>query len=161
MAIAQEEAMFFLYLLLWLIFSMRISVEIMAAGAVIAILLYRFACVYMDYKIANDYKLIRKAGVAVGYVFIVVWETSKAVVGVLRIVFSRTINVQPKIKYFRTAVNSEPTLAVLANVITLMPGSVVVALEKGLFCIHCLDDSLVENIQDSPPVRQLRKIEDS
>jgi len=151
--------MFFLYLLLWVIFSMRLSVGIMVAGVVISAIIYRFACVHMDYKIANDYKLIRKGILAFRYCFIVVWETTKAVVSVLRIVFSRTIKVQPKIIYFRTDVKTNPVLAVLANSITLMPGSVVIALENGLFCVHCLDDSLVQNIEDSPPVRQLREFE--
>ena len=151
--------MFFLYLILWLIFSMRLSVGIMVAGVVISALLYRFACIHMNYKIANDYRLVRKCFLALQYVVILVWETAKAVVGVLRIVFSRTIKAQPKIKYFRTGVKSGPIQAVLANSFTLMPGSVVVALEDGLFCIHCLDDSLVENIEDSTPVRQLRKLE--
>jgi len=151
--------MFFLYLLLWLIFSMQLSVGIMVAGVVISSLIYRFACVHMDYKIANDYKLIRKGFLALKYCFIVVWETTKAVVSVLKIVFSRTIKVQPKLIYFRTDVKTNPMLAVLANSITLMPGSVVVSLEDGLFCVHCLDDSLVQNIEDSPPVRQLRELE--
>lgn len=152
--------MFFLYLLLWLVFSMRLSVGIMIAGVVISALIYKFACVHMNYKIANDYKLIRKGFLAVQYGFIVVWETAKSVIAVLRIVFSRTIKVQPKIMYFTTGVKTPPVLAVLANSITLMPGSVVIALEKGLFCIHCLDPSLVDNIENSAPVRQLERIEE-
>jgi multisubunit Na+/H+ antiporter MnhE subunit len=114
----------------------------------------------MNYKIANDYKLIRKGFLALQYGFILVWETAKSVIAVLRIVFSRTIKVQPKIMYFTTGVKTPPVLAVLANSITLMPGSVVIALEKGLFCIHCLDPSLVDNIENSAPVRQLERIEE-
>ena len=152
--------MFFLYLLLWLVFSMRISVEVMAAGAIISIAVYRFACVHMDYKIAGDYRLIRKWLLVLQYAVILVWETAKAVVAVLRIVFSRSIVVQPRITYFRTALKTKPALAVLANSITLMPGSVVIGLEDGKFCIHCLDIKLVKDIEDSAPVQQLRKIEE-
>ena len=151
--------MFFLYLLLWLIFSMRLSVQIMVAGVIISALIYRFACAHMEYKIVHDYKLVRRCFLALQYTLILLWETTKAVIGVLRIVFSPTLKARPKIMYFRTGIKSNPVLAVLANSITLMPGSVVVALEDGLFCIHCLDDSLVENIENSAPVRQLRKFE--
>jgi len=152
--------MFFLYLVLWLIFSMRLSVGIVIAGVVISAALYRFAYRHMEYSFTNDYKLVRKCFLGIQYALILVWETAKSVIGVLRIVFSPTIKVQPRVIYFRTVVKTEPVLAVLANSITLMPGSVVVALEDGLFCIHCLDDSLVENIQDSAPVRHLRKFEE-
>jgi len=152
--------MFFLYLVLWLIFSMRFSVGIMIAGVLISAAIYRFACVHMDYKIVSDYKLVRKCFLAIRYALTLVWETAKAVISVLRIVFSPSMKVQPKIKFFRTGVKTDPVLAVLANSFTLMPGSVVVALEDGVFCIHCLDDSLVQNIENSVAVRQLRKFEE-
>ena len=152
--------MFFLYILLWLIFSMRLSVGIVTAGLILSAIVYRFACVHMDYKPADEYKLIRKWFLALQYALILVWETTKAVVAVLRIVFSRTVNLEPRIIYFRTGLKTKPALAVLANSITLMPGSVVIALEDGLFCIHCLDAKLVENIENSAPVRQLQKLEE-
>ncbi|MCL2381044.1 MAG: Na+/H+ antiporter subunit E [Treponema sp.] len=153
--------MFFLYLLLWLIFSMRLSIGIVAAGIAISAAVFMFARVYLNYKIADDYKLIRKGFLVIQYVFILVWETAKGAVAVLLIAYGRTKNVRPCIKYFSIGLKTAPVLAVLANSITLMPGSVVIALEDGQFCIHCLDDSLVEGIEDSAPVRQLRKIERS
>ena len=152
--------MFFLYLLLWLILSMRLSVGIMVAGVVIAALVYRFACAHMDYKIANDYRLIRKGFLALQYAFIFLWEATKAVGAVLMIAFRPTVTIKPCIKYFRTDLKTNPALVVLANSVTMMPGSVVVALENGVYCLHCLDPSLVEGIENSAPVRQLRKIEE-
>jgi len=152
--------MFFLYILLWLIFSMRLSAGIIVAGLIISAIVYRFACVHMDYKPADEYKLVRKWFLVLQYAYILLWETAKAVVAVLRIVFSRSINIKPRIIYFRTALKTKPALAVLANSITLMPGSVVIALEDGVFCVHCLDAKLVENIETSAPVRQLQKFEE-
>jgi len=152
--------MFFLYLLLWVIFSMRLGAGIMVAGFILSIAIYRFAYVHMDYKITSDYKLIRKWFLALQYVFILVWETAKSVAAVLRIVYNPTIKVKPRITYFQTSLKTNPALVVLANSVTLMPGSVVIALEKGWFCIHCLDPSLVADIEQSAPVRQLQKIEE-
>jgi len=152
--------MFFLYTLLWLIFSMRLSVEIVVAGLLISAMVYRFARTHMDYKPIDEYKFVRKWFLALQYMIVLIWETTKAVFAVLRIVFSRTINIEPCIIYFRTALKTKPALAVLANSITLMPGSVVIALEDGMFCIHCLDAKLVENIEISAPVRQLQKFEE-
>jgi len=145
---------------LWLIFSMRLSAGIIVAGLIISAIVYRFACVHMDYKPADEYKLVRKWFLVLQYAYILLWETAKAVVAVLRIVFSRSINIKPRIIYFRTALKTKPALAVLANSITLMPGSVVIALEDGVFCVHCLDAKLVENIETSAPVRQLQKFEE-
>ncbi|MCL2232188.1 MAG: Na+/H+ antiporter subunit E [Treponema sp.] len=139
---------------------MRLSAGIIVAGLIISAIVYRFACVHMDYKPADEYKLVRKWFLVLQYAYILLWETAKAVVAVLRIVFSRSINIKPRIIYFRTALKTKPALAVLANSITLMPGSVVIALEDGVFCVHCLDAKLVENIETSAPVRQLQKFEE-
>ena len=152
--------MFFLYLVLWLVFSMRLSVGIVVAGALISAVIYRFACVHMDYRIANDYKLIRKGFLAIQYAFIFLWEATKSVGAVLLIAFRPTVTIKPQIMYFRTDLKTNPAMVVLSNSVTLMPGSVVVALENGVYCIHCLDPSLVAGIENSAPVRQLRKIED-
>jgi len=152
--------MFFLYLLLWVIFSMRISAGIMVAGAIISIAVYRFACTHLDYKITNDYKLIRKGFLAIQYAFIFLWEATKSVVVVLHMAFSPKVTMKPQIKYFRTDLKTNPAMVILANSVTLMPGSVVVALENGQYCIHCLDPSLVADIENSAPVRQLRKFEE-
>jgi multicomponent Na+:H+ antiporter subunit E len=152
--------MFFLYLVLWLIFSMRLSIGIMVAGIILSAAVYRFACAYMGYSIANDYKFIRKGFLAIQYAFIFLWEASKSVIAVLEIAFKPKVTIEPCILYFRTDLKTNQALVVLANSVTLMPGSVVVALENGVYCIHCLDPKLVENIENSAPVRQLRKLEE-
>ena len=152
--------MFFLYLFLWLIFSRQLSVGIIVAGIFVSAVVYRFACAHMRYKIAFDYKLMRKLLRCVQYVLILVWETAKANIIVFRIVFSRTIRIEPRIIYFRTSLKTNAARAILANSITLTPGTITVALDDGLFCVHCLDGKLAEKIEDSAFVRQLRKIEE-
>jgi len=152
--------MFFLCLLLWLILFTQLNTEVIVAGIIVSGAVCWFACVHMHYKLANDYNLIRKLFLGLQYAFILVWETAKANIAVFRIVYSRKIEIEPRIIYFRTVLETNPTRVALANSITLMPGSVVIALEDGLFCVHCLDGKLVEGIEDSTPVRQLRKIEE-
>ena len=155
-----EDGMIFLCLLLWLILFTQLSIEIMTVGVIISAAICWFACVHMNYNLANDYKLMRKLFLGLQYAFILVWETAKANIAVFRIVFSKKIKIEPRIIYFRTALKSNPARVALANSITLMPGSVVISLDDGLYCVHCLDGKLVEGIEDSAPVRQLRKIEE-
>ena len=153
--------MFFLYLILWLIFSGKLTIEVIVAGIIISAVVYRFACVHMRYSPALDYKLMRKLFHCIRYVFILIWETAKANIIVFRIVFSRTIKIKPKIIYFRTGLKTNAARVVLANSITLTPGTITVALEDGLYCVHCLDSKLTERIEDSIFVRQLLKIEEN
>ena len=152
--------MFFLYLFLWLIFSMRLSIEVAVVGAVISMAVYRFACIYMRYKPVTDRKMLRNLLLGIRYALILVWETGKANVEVFRIVFSQTIEIEPRIIYFRTKLKTNVARVALANSITLTPGTVTVALNDGLFCVHCLSDKMAEGIEDSVFVQQLQKFED-
>ena len=152
--------MLFFYLLLWLIFSLRLGVQVTVTGLILAVIVYRFTRVHMRYKRQTDFKLLRKLFLIIKYALTVILETAKSSIIVIRIVFSRTIKVEPCIIYFRTSLKSSSAQTVLANSITLTPGTITVAVDDGLFCVHCLKDTMAEGIEDSVFVRQLRKIEE-
>jgi multicomponent Na+:H+ antiporter subunit E len=155
-----EDTVFVLYLLLWLIFSLRISVDVMVVGVIISAVVYWFACAHMRYNPATDYKLVRKVFLGIRYAVILVWETAKATVIVFRIVFSRKIVIEPQIVYFRTALKSNVARVALAISIGLTPGNIVVTLEDDLFCMHCLDRRFAERAENSVFVRTLLKFEE-
>ena len=152
--------MFFLYLFLWLVFSRQLNVGVVVSGIIISIIVYGFACAHMRYRLTFDYKLMRKLFLCIRYILVVVWEAAKATIAVLRIVFSRNIKVEPCLVYFRTELNTNTARAILANSITLTPGTITVALDDGLFCVHCLDKKFAGRIEDSVFVKQLLKIEE-
>ena len=48
----------------------------------------------------------------------------------------------------------------LANSITLTPGTITVSLEGDTYCVHCLDKSMAEGIESSIFVQKLHRIEE-
>ena len=50
---------------------------------------------------------------------------------------------------------------ILANSITLTPGTITVSEEKGVFCVHALDKSLADGIESCSFVEILKKMEAS
>ena len=152
--------MIFIYLFLWLILSSKLSLDVTIAGAVISLVVYLFARNHMRYRADLDRQLFRKALLGLKYAATLVWQTAKANVSVFRIVFSRTIRVEPRLIYFRTDLKTNAAQVTLANSITLTPGTITVALNDGLFCVHCLSGKMAEGIEDSVFVRQLRKFEE-
>ena len=151
--------MYLTYLFLWLIFSMRLSTEVAVAGVIISIIVYRFVCNHMHYNPATDHKILRNLLLGFQYALILIWETAKANAVVFRIVFSRTIEIEPRLIYFRTNLRTIAAQVALANSITLTPGSITVALNDGLFCVYCMSGKMAEGIEDSVFVRQLQKFE--
>ena len=152
--------MFFIYLSLWLIFSMRVSTEVAAAGVIISAAVYWFACKHMRYSLSTDLDLLRNLPRGIWYALTLVWETAKANIAVLMIVFSPAIEVEPCIFYFRTNLKTNVARVVLGNSITLTPGSITVALNGDLLCVHCLNRKMIGKIKDSIFIRQLQKFED-
>ena len=151
--------LYFMYLLLWLIFSMRLDVEVFTAGLIISTIIYRFACRHMRHKPATDFKLLRNLLRGILYAATLIWETAKANITVICIVFSRTIEVEPCIFYFRTNLKTNVARVALANSITLTPGTITVALNDDLFCVHCIHGKMIEEVKDSVFIRQLQKFE--
>ena len=151
--------MFFLYFSLWIIFFTRVTNEIAAVGAVISIAVYWFVCKHMRYKPAADLKLLLNLLRGLQYIGALIWETGKANAAIFRIVFSRTINVDPCLVYFRTKLKTNIARVVLANSITLPPGTVTVALNDDLFCVHCMNKKSGDGIENSALAQQLLKFE--
>ncbi|MCL2167126.1 MAG: Na+/H+ antiporter subunit E, partial [Clostridiales bacterium] len=144
---------------LWFILSMQFSIDIAAAGVVVAIGVYIFICKTMHYQPAVDLKMLRHLFLGLRYALLLVLETAKATFAVLRIVFRRKIEIDPRIIYFRSDLQSSAALVCLANSITLTPGTITVALDGNLFCVHCLTGKMAEGIEDSLFVQQLHEFE--
>ena len=153
--------MFLIYLLLWLIFSMRLSLEVAVAGVIISTAVYQFARKHMRLRPITDINVLRNLLRGIKYALTLVWETAKANIAMLRIVFSPTIEIDPCIYYFRTNLKTNAARVALANSITLTPGTITVALIDDLFCVHCLYIKDTDKIKDSVFARQLQKFEKS
>ena len=48
----------------------------------------------------------------------------------------------------------------LANSITLTPGTITVSVEGNRFCVHCLDWELADGVEDSVFVELLKEMEE-
>ena len=67
--------------------------------------------------------------------------------------------VEPQIVHFTSGLKSEFARVVLANSITLTPGTITVNLEGNEFYVHCLDKEFAEGMEQSIFVELLEKME--
>lgn len=151
-----------MYLLLfaaWVIFNGNITTEIVILGLIISAAVFAFMCKFMDYSLQKEKLFYKKIFLFLGYVIVLVKEIIKANVGVVQIVLSRNEIPEPIIVKFRTTLKSEVSRVILANSITLTPGTITVSLEGDELTVHCLDKSLAEGMEDSVFVKMLEKME--
>lgn len=152
--------MYLILLILWFIFSGKVTLEIFLFGLVIGGWLYWFMTKHMDYSIQKDLKMIVKIPGYLKYGIILVWEVIKSNLAVIRIILSPGLEADPTFYTFETDLKTEAARVTLANCITLTPGTYTVALEDNKYTIHALDKSFTEGIEESVFVKQLRKLEE-
>lgn len=151
--------MFLLFFIVWIIFNGAITTEIVIFGLVIAAAMYLFVCKFMDYSIRKDISYIKKFFMLLQYVCVLVWEIVKANFAVIKLITSSKYELEPAMVLFKVDLETKMARVILANSITLTPGTITVLLEGDEFIVHCLDKELAEGINRSVFVDLLRRIE--
>ena len=77
----------------------------------------------------------------------------------LKMIFSNRFVVQPKLAVFKTGLKTRSSRVILADCITLTPGTITVSLEKNSYVVHCLDDSFEEGLENSSFEKRLVELE--
>lgn len=151
--------MYLAFLILWIIFNGKLTLEILLIGIILCGALYAFCCKFMGYSVRQDIRLMKRLPMAVQYVIILIIEIFKANRQVLHFIMTPRYQVEPKLVRFRSRLKTELGQVILANSITLTPGTITVKLENNEFCVHCLDKEFAEGMEDSIFVELLEKME--
>ena len=151
--------MFILFFLVWVIFNGQLTAEIAAFGVVIAGVMYWFLCRFFNYRPRYDLFLLQKSPLLLHYFFTLVLEILKANVAVFKLIYTAEYELEPAVVHFKTDLHSTLARVMLANSITLTPGTITVALTDNEYTVHCLDKELAEGISSSVFVKILKKIE--
>ena len=151
--------MLLLFFATWIIFNGRITLEIAAFGVVIAGVMFAFICRFMDYSVAKERAFYRKAPLFCAYVLLLVKEIVLANWAVCRMILTRREVMEPVIVKVHADLKTETARVILANSITLTPGTITVSLTEQELLVHCLDKSLAEGMEDSTFVKLLKKLE--
>lgn len=151
--------MFFPLFAVWLILNGKITLEICLFGVVISAALFYFMCRFMDYSVRKELMLYCLLPWFVRYFWVLVKEIVKANVAVLGIITSPEMQPEPAIVYFDTDLKTGLAKVLLANSITLTPGTITVSVEGKRYCVHCLDRELAEGMEESVFVDLLKEME--
>ena len=151
--------MYLVFFLIWVIFNGQFTLEIAAFGVVIAGLMYWFLCKFLNYRPRTDLILAKKFFQMLHYVFVLFKEIIKANFVVIKMIMSSIYEIEPAVVRFKTDLKTTPARIMLANCITLTPGTITVSLEENEYVVHCLDKSLAEGINSSIFVTLLKELE--
>ena len=151
--------MYFLFYVLWIVFNGQLTWEIAVIGLFVAGLIYAFLCKFMGWSLKKDLRIIKYTIFMVGYLFVLLWEILKANMATIRLVFTEKYEREPVLVTFKTNIKSPVLRVLLANSITLTPGTITVSLQDNEYTLHALDKELADGIEDSVFVHLLEKAE--
>ncbi len=151
--------MYLLFFAIWVIMNGRITLEVVLFGLAIATLMFAFICKFMDYSIKKEVWLFKNFFLLLWYVIVLIVEILKANFAVVKMIFSVKYQIEPALVTFKSPLKTGFANFLLANSITLTPGTITVSSESGEFVVHCLDKDLAEGMDDSIFVHLLKKLE--
>ena len=122
--------MYVLLFLLWVALNGKITLEIALFGLPIAGFCYWFMCKFLEYKPEKDIIFFKNLPSALVYIVVLFVEIIKSSIAAVKIVYSRKIDIQPQVVFFEVPLKSEFLITILANSITITPGTITVDVQE-------------------------------
>lgn len=155
---------FTIYLyIFWLLISGNLQPKFLIIGAV-ACLAVAWVCtpLFMIDNISHTkkYFLLNIPIVyLIGYVFWLLKELILANIDVVKTVWKKELPIEPELLHFSVAIDNPVALAMLANSITLTPGTITLNVSKdNIFEIHALTPGAAEGIKSGAMANKVAKL---
>lgn len=152
--------MYLMYFVLWIIFNGNLTLEICLFGLVVAAAVFAFTCKFMGHSIRKEMALYQRGLKMIRYIIVLIIEIVKANFAVIHMILSEREEVEPVLVGFESDMKTGLGKTLLANAITLTPGTITVMLEDSEYMVHCLDQSLAEGMDSSIFVELLKDMEE-
>ncbi len=152
---------FLLCFCFWLLLTWSFEAQELAAGAVVslaaALLSARFFIHEKAFWLFNPAKF----GALFAYVFVFLGELIKANVDVAKRCFGGCKDVNPGIVKVPVGLKHDYAEAMLANSITLTPGTITLSCRGDELTVHCLRPEMARGLENTVFERKLRRIEEA
>lgn len=144
-----------LFLLFWVILCEQLNIEVIILGMTVSAVVYYFN----RSLITQESFKFRKLLLYMLYLLLLLKEIVIANISVAKIVLSPRIKISPCIVRLKTQLKSNMKRTILANSITLTPGTLTVQLIEDELVIHCLRQEYIPSLIHSKFEKLLLKIE--
>lgn len=153
---------FGLYVLFWLILTQNFNFERVVVGTLVCIVIFIFNkdLLNVQKKNNNTYIFISNLKYSLLYIAVLIKEIFKSNFHVAMIVLSPKLNISTSIVTINTKLKSDFNKTVLANSITLTPGTLTLDMKDDKLVIHCLDDQSAKSVKNNSFERILLKKEE-
>lgn len=142
--------------LCWLIFNGNLTLEIALLGIAVTGLIYAFMIKFLGWSFKKDILVFKFTLFMLSYLCLLIVEIVKATVATIGMTFNEKEEINPVLVEFETDIECELFRVILANSITMTPGTITASLSGNHFKVHALDESFAVGIDESVFVKRLR-----
>lgn len=151
--------MFIALLLLWLLLSGNAAVSTLLSGAAVSFLITLFCRRFMGYNPTLFRQGLKKGGAIARYLLFLLKEILVSNLAVVKLIY-RPAPPEPMLVRFQTSLKTDAAKVLVANSITLTPGTYTVHLAGDEFRVHALDRSFADGLEECAFLEKAGKLED-
>ena len=156
--------MFILLFLIWLLFNNYYAwdiyfLEIVLFGLLVSGLVYLFIIKFTRFTFKRDLKFCKKFPLLILYFLVLVKEIIVSNLKFLFIILNPKDKPSPEIVSFNIDLKTHFMRTIVANSITLTPGTITISLQRDKLIVHCLKKKFIEGFENSTLVRIAKRIE--
>lgn len=125
----------------FIILNGRLTLEIALVGAVVCAAADVLACKALGWDSKKSLRTLRLIPDILSYICVLVWEIIKANIAVIKVILSPDLKeLDPILFKLPSHLKNDLARTILADSITITPGTYTVATEGETLLIHCLGD---------------------
>jgi len=147
------------FLAFWTILAERVTITSTIFGAMLATIIYIY--VNESYKGINLLKSMKLIPIWITFLLQLIKEIIIANFQVAIIVLSKDMSIAPEVVEYKTELDSDLLKTILANSITLTPGTMTVDIEGDSLKIHCLNRNYAEALGNNAFEKTLLRIQEA
>ena len=150
--------LFIILYLLWVLLNGRITGEILLLGLPVAGAIYGLSLRMLDISLKRDWSRLRRLPALLAYLCFLLKEVLLSALHVVRLIWSPALP-QSTLAECHPPVHSDSVRVLLADSITLTPGTITLEMEGDRFLVHCLNREDASGLENSAMFRQIQKLE--
>ena len=151
--------MYLLLFLFWLILMGRVTTEIVIFGIGLTVLTGIIMYVLFGYTPKKEIRYLIRVPLFVVYIFVLIREIIIANINVMQVITNKEIKIEPTLVTFHSGLKTSFGKFMLANSITLTPGTISVNVKGDVFTVHCLSTAFLDVSENSPFITYIKRLE--
>ena len=154
--------LFLFFFALWLLLNGRVTGDVIGFGLVIAAGVTVFAVKICGWSEERTLRIVKLSGQLCAYFVCLFAEIIKANLAVMKVILApKTQGVSPRVFHFHSGLKRPFANTILANSITITPGTYTIGVDGDMLTIHGLNADFTDGAPDSALNRRLMRLEET